>query len=1006
MKKFFLNIKRNFRKSVKGAISILLSIVLLTTFSLGSLVMEAGRYQSAKAQLDEANLSAAISMLTKFNTELSESYGIFAFSEEDIKESEYYDYLNFNSDLDKDYYGNSISRLYGTPSAEIDAMYNLTNSTILKRQIMEYSKYNIPLSVGADLLDVEEMIENLEKELKKAIPALDYVSKACELITELTNALEQLYKLQETIAYMDNCYDSNKTLAYSLTDWMNLVQGKESPTYDPNYVNAYNTFTSDVQKKVDYMKKNKAPENPGDYPPYSTSTVNSKLTAMNTAKKNLTNKIVNILVSKYEKTSVFGGKNAVKVDDDCSTSITIMATIISNFDNKDSDIDKIRNIVNYIAKENYNYEIKEWNATTLSTLKGKIAAEPTDSLKDLNNKYNSAKASYNSCISSNNAWQEKKDAYDKYQKKIKSFNEDIKTAAENYKKRSTDFKKLLTSYKSYLDDATANLGKAADAVGQLNVSEKEKTNNTDTFKKLNGIVNGALDQNTNLAIEYLDADIVALGNLIDNLDDIDSNYSVTSKFKSRSLKDYYMSTDQAFAFVGAINGIKAIDQKINEITAIFGSLTKLAEVFSEIPYFSDFDCNVTISEETWKILPTQTGHVADDASYPADEMEIEEVLSEAKTILSSKYNSEISKVSPTSRNEEADIASEIDSRLGETVKALEFFAKNVGLLSSGSIYLLFLVFQLEPMIEYALTLVENITFFANNISATIQIITQSLYENVILNSYITDKFPNRVDRDDKSYKGYEGVLGVIPDGDVTTFKAACVEYVLSGKQSELENQSSVFWKIFLVRFLMNMIVLVADESVLEVLTACNVFAIIVLPLWAYYETNIDMNILLKTDDGKVPLIKLTPILSVDGLKKMGEHLDKMIEDIDNAPKSKKGDAYIGAANKLGLALDELLSGHGVVSLTYSEYLWLMLLLTSNKTKVTRVADLIQMDMRYRELYGGKGSGAAQFLMSDMKTFVRVKATANFNSILPIIGMSKGNINDYGIKVTSTKYVGY
>ena len=86
MKKFFIRAKRNFKKSIKGAISILLSMVLLTTFSLGSLVMESGRYQSAKAQLDEANLSAALSMLTKFNTELSESYGIFAFSEDDIKE--------------------------------------------------------------------------------------------------------------------------------------------------------------------------------------------------------------------------------------------------------------------------------------------------------------------------------------------------------------------------------------------------------------------------------------------------------------------------------------------------------------------------------------------------------------------------------------------------------------------------------------------------------------------------------------------------------------------------------------------------------------------------------------------------------------------------------------------------------------------------------------------------------------------------------------------------------
>ena len=84
MKNFFRKVKRNFRKSVKGTISILLSMVLLTTFSLGSLVMESGRYQSAKAQLNEANLSAALSMLSQYNETLSETYGLFGFSDKDV----------------------------------------------------------------------------------------------------------------------------------------------------------------------------------------------------------------------------------------------------------------------------------------------------------------------------------------------------------------------------------------------------------------------------------------------------------------------------------------------------------------------------------------------------------------------------------------------------------------------------------------------------------------------------------------------------------------------------------------------------------------------------------------------------------------------------------------------------------------------------------------------------------------------------------------------------------
>lgn len=1004
MKNFFRKVKRNFRKSVKGAISILLSMVLLTTFSLGSLVMESGRYQSAKAQLNEANLSAALSMLSQYNETLSETYGLFGFSDKDVTLESYYDYLNFNSDLDEDYYGNNMSRLYGKPSAEIDTMYNLTNPAVLKRQLMEYSKYNIPLNTAAELLDVEEMMKKLKENIKDSVPGLDKMLEICNLINQLAEALEQLYQLEKSIAELDECYNADKSIMSYVKELENFIKGEESKDYTPAYVSAYDSFKTAVENKVNYMKENNAPANPGPAP-YSQSAINTRLDSSNVAKKNLTNKIINILVKEYENTSVFGKSGKVEIKGDSSTSVTIMSGIISNFDNNAGDKEKLQEIIKYIAKENYGYDIKEWKAETLSTLKSKLASEPSDDLSSLNQSYTSAKSSYDSAVSANETWKAKKKAYDDYQEKIKKYNEEISSTGATYKTRCSDLKGLLAKYKGYLDKATGNLEKAADAVSKLN--EGEKSQNSETFTNLKGTISSYVKQATNEGISKLDSDIIRVNALLDDLSKIDKNYSVTSNFTKHNIQQYYMSGIEAVGFVTLLNGIQAIDSTFTKAKTLFDNITNLVKLFSAVPYITDLDCNVTLSSQTVALLPSTTGPVNSGDDHSGDINELNTVLSEAKTMLNSGYDSHITKVDPTSRLEEADVVDEIGARLDSTIEALTYLSTKTGLLSATGL-LFTVVFELQPLINHVTTLVDNMSYFVNNLSTTIEVITQSLYENTLLNSYILEKFPNRVSRDDKSYTGYEGLLGIVPTGETTTFKAACVEYVLSGKSSEILNQNSVFWKIFLVRMLNNIVCVLTNAEVMEIITACNVFAIIVFPLWVYLETNFDMNVLLMGDGGKVPLIKTTLILSPSGLEKMGTSLSNVVEDLENAEVSGKSEdmdkLYDGLNNRLGLITDELLEGHGLFPFSYDNYLWLMLFLTSNNQKVTRVADLIQMDLRYQQVYS-KGTSAT-FLMSDMNTFIRVKASAKFNSILPIIAMNKGNINDYGIKVTSTKYVGY
>ncbi len=128
-------------KQTQGVITIFISLMLTAILSIGSLVLEAGRFQSARTQLAEANISAATSTLSEYNSDLFERFGIVAFEGDNYAESLYSDYLTFNSDLSGESFGSNVSRLYSLDNHTLTGLYNLTYPSVLKRQIIAKSKY-------------------------------------------------------------------------------------------------------------------------------------------------------------------------------------------------------------------------------------------------------------------------------------------------------------------------------------------------------------------------------------------------------------------------------------------------------------------------------------------------------------------------------------------------------------------------------------------------------------------------------------------------------------------------------------------------------------------------------------------------------------------------------------------------------------------------------------------------------------------------------------------------
>lgn len=157
-----------------------------------------------------------------------------------------------------------------------------------------------------------------------------------------------------------------------------------------------------------------------------------------------------------------------------------------------------------------------------------------------------------------------------------------------------------------------------------------------------------------------------------------------------------------------------------------------------------------------------------------------------------------------------------------------------------------------------------------------------------------------------------------------------IEYILSGKQSDIENLKSVVNKLLLLREASNVLYLFSDSAKMaqaEAL-ALSLTAVVMLPelaepvkysilfAWAYAESVNDVKILL--DGGRIPLIKTSGSwhTSLSGMT------------------SYKSGLQSGEASQSGLS--------------YEEYLRLLLMSMKQKTKMLRFLDIVEMDVRKTE----------------------------------------------------------
>lgn len=245
----------NLSQKERGAVAVFLIIVLVPMITCAALFVEVSRIKLAQSLVSSASDLALNTVLTRYDQELNEFYGMLASAQEteDVINAtqDYFEVCLKSQQVDTTFikkYVNSLSGLFSGGSDISDFLDisvlesefsvaptengNLTNAALIKTQIVDFMKYRSPINLAGDLLDM-----------------LTKTSNAVEDIPDETKCLEEQQEFYDTEeSLLDTAYKAYKQLK-------KFLDLKISKTYIENALtnlNGYEATYKQMHRKLVY----------------------------------------------------------------------------------------------------------------------------------------------------------------------------------------------------------------------------------------------------------------------------------------------------------------------------------------------------------------------------------------------------------------------------------------------------------------------------------------------------------------------------------------------------------------------------------------------------------------------------------------------------------------------------------------------------------------------------------------------------------------------------------
>ena len=208
----------NFFNKTKGVISVFLVIVLVPIVTCCCLYVDSSRIKLAQAVIESSADLALNTVLSNFDLDLAEIYGLMASAQndDDIKKTakDYFKKSMVSQGLESSYADefsqvlsglltgesfdivNDLLGIATSKDVEISAVENgnLANPTLMKQQIVEFMKYRGPIEGVSELWDKFSEIKNNIDDSKEIAKLTEDANEYYEHESDALKALEKAYK--------------------------------------------------------------------------------------------------------------------------------------------------------------------------------------------------------------------------------------------------------------------------------------------------------------------------------------------------------------------------------------------------------------------------------------------------------------------------------------------------------------------------------------------------------------------------------------------------------------------------------------------------------------------------------------------------------------------------------------------------------------------------------------------------------------------------------------------
>lgn len=146
------------KRSVSGQTTVFSAIIMVAVLIFAGLLADAARISLGRSMVRRSAEMAANSLLAEYSSKLKDDYGLFAMPVSDKYELQdrFEEYLSYNLGIpceDEHYYGNTDLFGFRIEMVDVTPVFNLSENSVTKKQILEYMKYRAPTELVEDFID-------------------------------------------------------------------------------------------------------------------------------------------------------------------------------------------------------------------------------------------------------------------------------------------------------------------------------------------------------------------------------------------------------------------------------------------------------------------------------------------------------------------------------------------------------------------------------------------------------------------------------------------------------------------------------------------------------------------------------------------------------------------------------------------------------------------------------------------------------------------------------------